>query len=208
MYGTPVMGNVNKTSHVNNDKNMNNNASSEKTEKKSEGTTSLLLPMRMIHTYSINAPYMGGFECGQTPAEGMLTRGIETWYHPFAKSPQGDKVTTTLEGIRARTQEPFERLAVRGFREVDQSRLAKYSLLSHYGIDGLISFAYTDREARNPTSLTDGSARYPFACQSDRIPFPLTMQMTMQTRALLDMNINKQISSDLQFEERNYTIHQ
>jgi len=208
MYGTPVMGNINvdKTVHG---KNSNKTIHDDRTakNKKDEETTPLLHPMRMIHTYGINIPYMGGFECGQTPAEGMLTRGIEAWYHPFSKSPQGDNVTTTLEGIRARTQEPFERLAVRGFREVDQSQLAKYSLLSHYGVDGLISFAYTDREARHPTSMTDGSARYPFACQSDRVPFPLSMQMTMQTRVLLDMDVNKQISSGLDFEERNYTIH-
>nr|BBD20107.1 wsv209-like protein [Penaeus japonicus]BDT61751.1 MAG: wsv209-like protein [Marsupenaeus japonicus endogenous nimavirus] len=193
MYGTPVMGNI-KTS--------NNDHTVEGTRRETSP-----LPMRMIHTYNINTPYMGGFECGQTPAEGMLTRGIEAWYHPFTKSPLGDNVTTTLEGIRARTQEPFERLAVRGFREVHQSLLIKYSLLSHYGVDGLISFAYTDKEARNPISMTNGSARYPFACQSDRVPFPLTMQMTMQTRALLDMNVNKQISNKLEFEERNYIIH-
>ncbi|ROT77472.1 hypothetical protein C7M84_003880 [Penaeus vannamei] len=185
MYGTPVMGNPRTMTT----------------------TTAKNFPMRMIHTYNINTPHMSGFQCGQTPAEGMLTRGVEAWYHPFTKPPLGDNVTTTLEGIRARTEEPFERLAVRGFRKVDKSLLTKYSLLSHYGIDGLVSFAYADREARRPTSMASGSARYPFACQSDRVPFPLTMHMTIQTRALRDMNVNNQTSYKLEFEERNSILH-
>nr|BDV49875.1 MAG: wsv209-like protein [Metapenaeopsis lamellata majanivirus] len=181
MYGTPVMSGINNSPKT--------------------------LPMRMIHTYAINTPYMGGFEMGQTPAEGMLTRGIETWYHTFVKPPLGDNVTTSLEGIRARTQEPFERLAVRGFREINWAALAKYSLLSHYGVDGLISFAYTDN--KTPTRMTDGSARYPFACQSDRVPFPLSMQLTIQLCALCDMNVNNQIyPPSLVFDEKNKIVSQ
>ena len=192
MYGTPVMGNP-------------RTAAASRTKRPT--TTVEKFPMRMIHTYNINTPHMGGFQCGQTPAEGTLTRGVEAWYHPFTRPPLGDNATTALEGIRARTQEPFERLAVRGFREVGQSLLTKYSLLSHYGVDGLVSFAYADREASRPTSMASGSARYPFACQSDRVPFPLTMQMTMQSRALRDMNVNKQSSYGLEFEERNSILH-
>nr|BDT62833.1 MAG: wsv209-like protein [Metapenaeus joyneri majanivirus] len=203
MYGTPIMGDLNPK-----EEDDNNN-------KKKKKTMIRPSPMRMIHSYAINTPYMGGFECGQTPAEGMLTRGLEMWYHPFLKPPLSagntdHNVTTTLEGIRAKSQEPFERLAVRGFREIDWLDLIKYSLLSHYGIDGLVSFAYTDRNATNnttPIRMTNGSARYPFACQSDRVPFPLTMQMTIQMRALLDMGVNKElVFKHVNLEEQNQII--
>nr|BDT62943.1 MAG: wsv209-like protein [Trachysalambria curvirostris majanivirus] len=165
-------------------------------------------PMRMIHSYKINTPYMGGYECGQTPAEGMLTRGVEMWYQPFIKPPLGNNVTTTLEGIRARTQEPFEKLAIQGFRDIPQSSLGKYTLLNHYGLDALISFAFTDEDQHYPTRMTDGPARYPFACQSDRVPYPLSMEMTMQMRVLQDMGINKQVLNKLEFEERSYILSQ
>nr|BDT62558.1 MAG: wsv209-like protein [Metapenaeus ensis majanivirus] len=204
MYGTPIMGD----------------------DLKNETKDCISSPMRMIHSFAINIPYMGGFECGQTAAEGMLTRGLEMWYHPFIKPPLSatttttstttttntttTTTTTTLEGIRAKTQEPFERLAIRGFREIDWFKLIKYSLLSHYGIDGLVSFAYTDKTITNnsiPIRMTNGSARYPFACQSDRVPFPLTMQMTIQMRALLDMGVNKElVFRHLSLEEQNQII--
>nr|BDU62182.1 wsv209-like protein [Chionoecetes opilio bacilliform virus]GAV93135.1 envelope protein [Chionoecetes opilio bacilliform virus] len=146
--------------------------------------------MRRIHLMPINTTYHGGLESGQTAAEAMCTRGVELWYRDFVKpSMASPAARTSLEGIRLKAPEPFDELAIKGYKSTDTRAFRKYAHHHHFGYEGLMSRGFNSRGQDTPVSEGDLKNNFPFVCQSNRCPFPPLRDGTMQPLALVDMGV-------------------
>lgn len=150
--------------------------------------------MRRIFMMPVSVSSFEGFACGLTAAEATCTRGKEIWYKNKTKPPMNRAIKTSREGISSKAPEPFDSLSVYLFPLVNKQKLQKYANHHHFGYDGLLSIKYADRLKQN--QLYIGSAdfyddlyAFPFACQSDRRPWPLTKEGYTSRAALVDMGV-------------------
>lgn len=150
--------------------------------------------MRRIFTMPVNVSSFEGFACGLTAAEATCTRGTEIWYKNKTKPPLNRGIGTTREGISSKAPDPFDALSVQLYASLDLEELQKYANHHHFGYDGLFSIQYADKQRQRQLhygseDFYDDLYAFPFACQSDRRPWPLTKEGYTSRAALVDMGV-------------------